>query len=86
MDATGTYLTADELGVLLNLTPRTVRKRVKTGKYPHWGSGRTLRFSPEHVAAIKALDDHPAQAAPAPPTFDLMEAARGIQRRNRHAA
>jgi hypothetical protein len=83
---TETYLTPAELGDVLKLALRTVRRRVKNDGWPHWGSGATLRFSPEDVAAIKAMHAHPARNAPPVPvpTFDIALAVKGIQRLNRH--
>jgi len=83
MDA---YLTVAELGQLLKLTPRTVRRRVKNEGWPHWGEGAGMRFSPEHCASIKAMGEHVPQPAAEPPAFDLARAVAGINRMNRHAA
>jgi hypothetical protein len=79
------YLTAAELGELLKLAPRTVRRRVKSDGWPHWGEGAWMRFSPEDVAAIKAMYAQPARNAPTGPVlaFDVALAIKGIQLLNR---
>lgn len=84
--AAKTYLTPAERGELLKLAPRTVRRRVNDDGWPHWGSGASLRFSPENVAAIEAMEaHHPACTAPPlpPPTLDLGRVLKGLQRLDR---
>ena len=83
MDA---YLTVAELGELLKLPPRTVRRRVKAEGWPHWGEGSGMRFSPDDVAAIDALHRPVPQDSPPVPAVDLAVAISGIKRLNRHAA
>lgn len=43
-----------ELGAVLGVNGRTIRKLAKAGKLPHYCVGRQIRFTPEHVERIRS--------------------------------
>ncbi|KZB86329.1 hypothetical protein AVL48_29360 [Amycolatopsis regifaucium] len=48
-------LTAEDVGALLGLSPRTLKDRAAAGVFPHRRFGKHYRFSREDVAEIVQL-------------------------------
>lgn len=57
-------LTADELATHLRISVATVRRRCRAGEWPARRIGRTLHFTPEHVARIERLLEAPPPRRP----------------------
>lgn len=54
------HMTTTELAELLNVTVRTVQRRVRDGVWPYtWGGRAGALFSPEDVALIVGSLRHP---------------------------
>lgn len=56
-------LTIPELAELLQMSEKWVKRRVSARAIPHHRRGRAVRFTPDDVAAIRAMDAEPVQTA-----------------------
>jgi excisionase family DNA binding protein len=60
-DEENSWLTIRQLAALLQIGEDKVRARVKTGTWPYFRDGRTVRFTPEHIQDIKDIGNKPVR-------------------------
>jgi excisionase family DNA binding protein len=51
IERVGRALTAEELATVLNVSPKLVYKKAKTGRLPSFRIGTCVRFDPHSIAA-----------------------------------
>ncbi|TQJ60521.1 excisionase family DNA binding protein [Arthrobacter sp. SLBN-83] len=71
-----TYYTVPEVAQMFRVCEETVRRRVRTNKWPAWRDGTQIRFGAEDIEAIRR------QGAKAPTPAKEERRARNRQLRN----